>query len=391
MSHLCGACKSNIINDDSNNLECCDCGLSYHSLCVSIPHAELEKLSSEAKAIWLCPECLMRKPRTDNTHTPVRSLTPNPSNADANVTHRVPKKGSKQISSSAPGAGSSKQTATGPKQATVASKQSAAGSTKPSSTCSESRSELRTIIQEEIRAAMKEASANLKRDINKELKTFKEDMVSLTESINFIHETFENMKSELSTCKTKIDSISKENETLRSELNTISNRFNQLEQITRSSNLEVQCVPERDSENLLTIIKQLGKTISCPITDSDIFYCSRVAKKNPESPRPRSILVKMNSPRSRDTFLAAAIKYNKTHPQERLNTGNLGFGAEKREVYVVENLSPENKQLHAAARARARELHYKHVWVRGGRIYMRKTDTSEYVLVRNAATLDSLM
>jgi archaellum component FlaC len=249
---------------------------------------------------------------------------------------------------------------------------------------------MRAIIQEEIRAAMKEGVADLKRDINKELKAFRVEIGTLTDSINFMNEVFETFKSDLGTCKTKIDSITKEKESLRSKLNAMTGRFNQLEQITRASNLEIQCVPERNAENLLNIIKQLGKTVSCPINESDIFYYSRVAKKNPESQRPRSILVKMNSSRSRDAFLAAAIKYNKNNPQARLNTVHLGFSGNRNAVYVVENLSPENKLLHAAARTRAKELNYKHVWVRGGHIYMRKTDTSEYILVRNTATLDNL-
>lgn len=349
-------------------MECCTCSSFYHGLCVGISPPELDKLSSDTKTGWLCPECRNKRPRSDNTNTPVRPSTP-PCGAygDANVTLRRGKQGP--------------------------SKQQAAHAPAPVGCTDEcvSRSELREIIREEFRSFMKECVREIKGDLNRELKAFRNEIGSLKDSINFIGDSFDKMNTEIATCKSKIEDVLKENESLRNDLNVITNRFNQLEQLSRASSLEIQCVPERKSENLVSIVKQLGKTVSCPVNEADIFYCARIAKKNPESPRARSILIKLNSPKSRDALLAATIKYNKSHPQDRLSTVHLGLGSDKKvAVYVTENLSPENKFLHASARARAKELQYKHVWVRGGRIYMRKTDTSEYVLVRNLSTLKQL-
>ncbi|XP_028160478.1 uncharacterized protein LOC114352911 [Ostrinia furnacalis] len=339
-------------------MECGACASSYHSLCVAISAEDLGNLSAKAKRDWLCPECRTRRPRSDNSNTPVRPSTPSNMNPDANVTVRRKKP-----------------------QSLI----------EPAGDTNVSRSELRTIIQEELRAVMRDFTCELKSDWNRQLKAIRGEISGLTESIQFMNDSFESFKTDLSHCMTKINSIEKDRDMIRSELNSITNRLNQIEQISRSSNLEIQCVPEHKSENLLTIVTQLGKAVSCPISESDVHYCSRTAKKNPESPRPRSILVKLSSPRNRDSLLAAVMKYNKSHPQDRLNTGHVGLKSDKRTpIYVVENLSPDNKFLHGMARNRAKELQYKHVWVRGGRIYMRKTDTSEYVLVRSAATLDSL-
>jgi hypothetical protein len=340
-------------------MKCCDCSSLYHSLCVSISPAELNKLSAEVKANWLCPECQNKKPRSDNSNTPVRPATS--ANPNTNVTLRRKNHESSLIE---PQVGTS---------------------------VNMSQAELRIIIKEEVSAVIKECVGNLKSEIMGHLKTFREEVSGLKESIQYMNDSFEKMNNDLENCKTKIESITKEKAIMQSDLFAINNRVNQIEQISRASNLEIQCVPERKTENLLTIVTQLSRTVSNPVNDSDILYCSRVAKKNPDSIRPRSILVKLNSPRSRDSLLAAVTKYNKSHPQEKLNTSHIGFGQDKKtSIYVVENLSPEYKLLHALARKRAKELQYKHVWVRGGRIYMRKTDTSEYVLVRNENTLNKL-
>lgn len=166
----------------------------------------------------------------------------------------------------------------------------------------------------------------------------------------------------------------------------------ELDQLMRASNIELQCVPEHRGENLTSLMKQIGRTVGCVINDNDIYYCSRTAKMNSNSSRPRSILVKLSSPQLRDSLIASVQKYNKTHPQNKLNTSDLGIAASSStQVYVVENLSPENKSLHAAARIRARELNYKFVWVRAGRIFMRKSETTKVILVRSTDVLEKLL
>lgn len=105
----------------------------------------------------------------------------------------------------------------------------------------------------------------------------------------------------------------------------------------------------------------------------------------------QDLYVQLSCMRARQTLLANVIKFNK-HKQitEKLNTSHLGFTGVKKPVFVVEHLSPTNKHLHAAARQKSKELNYKYVWVRNGQIFMRKTDTTEYIVVRNMETLQNL-
>jgi hypothetical protein len=46
--------------------------------------------------------------------------------------------------------------------------------------------------------------------------------------------------------------------------------------------------------------------------------------------------------------------------------------------------------INATARMRANELNYKFVWVRGGRVYLRKNESSDSVFVKNMDTLKNL-
>ena len=62
----------------------------------------------------------------------------------------------------------------------------------------------------------------------------------------------------------------------------------------------------------------------------------------------------------------------------------------RRPIYVMEHLSPSLKSLHAATRIKAKEKGYKYVWIKSGRIYVRKTDSSEHKCVKNIESLNSL-
>lgn len=101
---------------------------------------------------------------------------------------------------------------------------------------------------------------------------------------------------------------------------------------------------------------QLGRVIGYNVSEKDIAHVTRVAKADRSNPRPRAIVVQFTSPRIRDGYLAATVKFNKANPKDKLNTSHVGIGGETRPIYVTEHLSPANKSLHAAARARAKEI-----------------------------------
>ncbi|CAG4966077.1 unnamed protein product [Parnassius apollo] len=137
--HQCAACHSTI--DDYDFLEFCTCLHFYHGQCVGVSPTEFERLSSDTKMSWIRPECRSKKPRSDNSNTPVRASTPTSSaHADANVTSRRGKQGT------------SKQAAI---VASVAAQSGCSGS------CV-SRVELRIIMQEELRGFIKECIREIK-------------------------------------------------------------------------------------------------------------------------------------------------------------------------------------------------------------------------------------
>lgn len=80
---------------------------------------------------------------------------------------------------------------------------------------------------------------------------------------------FDKITSEFTTINVKVKSLRKENENVRSDLNSLSARMSQLDQLSRATNLETQCVPEYKSENVINVVKQVGVTTNIKINDNE--------------------------------------------------------------------------------------------------------------------------
>ncbi|XP_022824858.1 uncharacterized protein LOC111355305 [Spodoptera litura] len=227
--------------------------------------------------------------------------------------------------------------------------------------------------------------------ISRELEPLRLEMQGMRDSMSFMNEKFEEIRKKQEISNERIMNLEAENAELKAAMGGMSERFVNLEQQSRSNNLEVQCVPENKNENVYKIITQLARVVKCEISDKDIPHCTRVAKSNSSSTRPRSIIVQLASPKLRDQLLAATIHFNKSNPQEKLNSSHLGYAGPKSPVYVAEHLSPTNRALHAATRIKAKEMNYKYVWVRNGRIFVRKNEGTEHIQIRNNSNLSRMV
>lgn len=338
-----------------NTLNCQVCKYKYHLDCINIKKTYKE-LSNEFKATFRCPSCLSKVPRTDNTDTPVRGAsnqrTKDNCPPDLSPTHVNPIRGSQPHQK-----GSSNVT--------------------PES--------IRRIIREELAVVLDSFKASIVKEFELKTKTVLDRCDQISNALQGIEYQQKELKEDIVSNSQHITLLETENKSLRNIVNDLNSRICQIEQHARATNLEIQNVPEYRSENLVSIVKQIAAVTDCHLEDSDVQLCTRTAKINKDSRRPRSIVVKFTSQRTRDHFLASTLKYNKKSktPTDKLNTSHLGIGGDKRPVFVVEHLSPVQKSLHAAARTKAKELNYKFVWVRSGKIFMRKTETSEYKLIKS--------
>lgn len=337
-----GCCDQMVTNE--KYATCAKCHKAYHFICLSLADNYIVPTN------WKCPACLNLGPKISKSDsTPLRNVS-----------------------------------------TTRGNKRQALGSPPQTGNITLSRDDIRQLIQDAIKKEQTEMLSKFTETLNRELQPIKEQMDKMDKSMAFMNLQYEDLLKEHAASKEIVKELQKENLDMKMCINDLSSRINQLEQQTRSNNVEVQCLPEKKQENLFQIVAQLSKVVGSGIEESDIKHCTRVAKQNTTNSRPRSIVVQLASPRIRDQFLAATIKYNKLNPDNKLNTLHLGYAGPKTPIFITEHLSTTNKALHAAARIKAKELGYQFVWVRGGRIFMRKEQEAEQILVRNKDTLNKL-
>ncbi|KAJ8731735.1 hypothetical protein PYW08_014465 [Mythimna loreyi] len=247
---------------------------------------------------------------------------------------------------------------------------------------SELRKEIESVLTLHLQASLKAYFEN-------EFIQLKKTLQGLEESVEFIGKEYDVMKIELNQNKEVLSQLKKENDELKTCVSDLSVRLNIVEQHSRQDNIELNGIPENQAENLLNTVLQLGKIISCNINAEDVSSVTRVKKMDVQSSRPRSVIVKLKNARKRDEILASVTKFNRAHVSDKLNSSHLGYGGAKQPVFVSEHLSPLNKAIHAQARKLAREKGYKYVWVRDGRILVRKDDGARPMHIKSlqAATL----
>lgn len=334
---ICSKCVKPIKASDLK--ACTKCNATFHYQCLGLPIENFTKESKAYKAAWKCSECRTVDKRGESSITPSQSK-PTVQILDSPTT--------------------------------------------------DSNVDLKCYIDKKLEESLTKLLREIRRDFTEESSETRSKIQELTDSVNYMTTKYEQLREDLDIKSKKIDNLEIENSDLRSKVTDLNSRLNQFEQHSRDCNLEIQCVPEHKSENLKTVIRQLATTVGYPLPEHELANYHRVAKINQDSNRPRSIVVKLSSPLVRDRFLAAVKTFNRTHPDNKLNSSHLGLADVKKPVYVIEHLSPVNKQLHAAARNVAREKRIQFVWVRNGRIFIRKDLNSKSLLVKDLDFLNSL-
>jgi hypothetical protein len=214
-----------------------------------------------------------------------------------------------------------------------------------------------------------------------------------TKTTDFLCEEQRDIKQELHATVNKISLLETDKAKLQSEISDMQRRLVTLEKSSRSRNIEIQCVPDRRNENIVAIFKNICDVIGVKVDDHSVYAVRRVAKLNPNSSRPRNIIATFPSERHRDDILSAFKRYNKQHPADPLNSASIGVPCDistKTNIYLVEHLSPECKELYSTTRRWAKDCQYKFVWVKYGKIYLRKDDNSPALHVKDLATLTKL-
>lgn len=228
-------------------------------------------------------------------------------------------------------------------------------------------------FKEELRQEFRTLKETLVRDFRSDIREVRSDVREIKSSMEFMNKTFEDIRKNMETIMSENAALREENQALREKYDSVEKviketgiRLTQCEQYSRNHNVEIKGIAESEGENLPELLGALGRFIGEPISLSDVEICHRVPTRNAGA---SNIVVQFQRRLKRDSVL------EKARGKKRILTRDLGLSSSE-PVYVNEHLCPTMKRLLGMAVSRKRERKWKYVWVRGGRIYARQSESA---------------
>lgn len=251
--------------------------------------------------------------------------------------------------------------------------------------------------QDEIAPKTRSTSNNLSSDpetpqnINQQLKDIRDFMTSkfhdLSASIEFNNSMIQDFVLQVKELqksneylKTSNAGLIQENLDMKKELSELKNDIIELKQYSRRSNFEITNLPEPESgsENVLDVLSKIDEVSDLNIVDN-LVVAHRVPSFNKDKPKP--IIVQVKSSDCRDILL-------KKLRSLKLTASKINPRFSDTPIFFNEHLTPELKNLFFHARKFKADQGYKFCWVRSGKIFLRKDESS---IVLRVKSLDDLI
>ncbi|XP_046681400.1 uncharacterized protein LOC124368168 [Homalodisca vitripennis] len=229
--------------------------------------------------------------------------------------------------------------------------------------------ELRAFRQE-----IKEANC----DFRRQLETYSEWIVDNGKKI-------EEVNKKVNALVKDVELLLQENTNLKKNIIELTDRVNNLEQTLRDKVVEIHGVPAKKGENLISVVEKMSTVINFNFDPTMIDNCYRYKIATGEAGRSGGIVVKFTRKMDMLEFLA------KRRQKRNLNSRDLGFmDGEVTPMYVNESLTPAKRKLLNAARVIKKEKQFTFLWVKNGRIFMRKTEGERFVIIDSEKELGKL-
>ncbi|XP_046674812.1 uncharacterized protein LOC124363600 [Homalodisca vitripennis] len=179
-------------------------------------------------------------------------------------------------------------------------------------------------------------------------------------------------KESIDKCLKIVDEIIAENNRLTRKVSELERKIEDMEQYSRLNAVEIHGVPESKNEDVVQVIKDVGKGLDMDITDSMIDACHRLGRRSEPGSPPPGIILKFVRRLDKEELL------KKRRVKSNFSTRHMNWTMDQ-PVYLNESLSPTRRRLFAEARKAKKDKGYRFLWVRNGKILMRKEEKSPVI------------
>lgn len=181
------------------------------------------------------------------------------------------------------------------------------------------------------------------------------------------------------------DSLFEENKKLHLRIKELERREDESNQYSRINCIEINGIPEIEKEDVLEVVKSVGRSLDVALTEESVDACHRLGPKHRSGIQPRGIIVKFTRRIKKEEFL------KQRRVKRDLNTHDVGYVDNPAEiVYINESLTKARREVYKEVRTLKKTYKYSYVWVRGGTILVRPTEGARIIAVTTMEDLEKL-
>lgn len=208
---------------------------------------------------------------------------------------------------------------------------------------------------------------------------------NLEKSVNFMSDQYDSISTQLKDCKSQNVKLESEIVDLTTtvqeqteQLQLLRNAQNDSEQYCRNANLEIHGLPLDKKENLKQTLEQLAVKLEIPnFSLNEIDAVHRLQGRRGSIP---TVLVRFASVACKEKWFDARDNLRELHQAGKLPR-----------LFFNENLTKQNRDLFWQARTAAKAKGYQFAWVKSGKIFVKKDESSARIRIGSLADLDKIV
>lgn len=230
---------------------------------------------------------------------------------------------------------------------------------------------------------------SFKQEVFSELKNHAQQLQEFKTSFEFFSNKIDEISKTTEELKVQNKEIIRENEICKQNNLKLTQRVNELEvkvrdleQYSRRNNIEISGLPKTPGENVMDILRDVGRAIGVEVAASGVVAVHRVPTYNKARIPP--IVAKFTTRDQRDAWMQG-YRQKKT-----LMASDVNKGLPTARIYIGEHLTPANKLMLKQLKDTGKELNIKYIWCREGKFFARKAEGERSVRVADVHELASI-
>lgn len=211
------------------------------------------------------------------------------------------------------------------------------------------------------------------------LKELQSEVRDIKRSMDFINEKYEEEKKRNKIMSEMFEEISRDNQTLKEKVQKLESVMNIQNASKIRQNICISGLPINGEQATSTDVVKLCTSLDVPVTANDVEDLRQF-----KTQKGIKIIVTLKDLDLKRRILAARSKKGKLTPTR------CGLGTSDAAIFINEELTKETYNLFKKAK-NLKELGYKYVWHRNGKVLVRKNDGDNPVFISSESVLNELL